>query len=292
MSDNLNEAFELQLPLIQLANILPIRQVSDVDRELTRYRSIHASIKEIGLLEPLVIYPQRDSKGKFLLLDGHTRVDILKRIGTTEALCIISKEDEAYSYNRHVNFLSPIQENGMIVRAIKDGVPAERIAAALHVDIKKIKASMNLLNGIHPEVVEMLNSKQVTAGALMQLKKVRPIRQLEMAELMISTNIYTVAYVRALVTNTQKEHLINPEKPKQEGGLKREDVARMENESGHVEQDYKIAKESYNMDVYNLTLARGYIRKLLDNARVVKYLASNHSDMLAELQTLAALEAL
>jgi hypothetical protein len=151
---------------------------------------------------------------------------------------------------------------------------------------------MNLLNGIHPEVVEMLNAKQVTPGALVILKKVNPVRQLEMAELMVSTNIFTVAYVRALVANTPKNQLLNPEKPKQMAGLKAEDIARMENENSNVEQDYKIAKESYNVDVYHLTLARGYIRKLLDNAKIIKFLAAHHREMLAEFQALAALEAL
>jgi hypothetical protein len=292
MSTPKGEAFELRLPLLQLVDILPIRQVKETDRGLGRYKTITASIKEIGLLEPLVVYPQPKQKGKYILLDGHTRLDILKGLEIKEALCIISTEDEAYSYNRHVNHLSPIQENGMILRAIKDGVPPERIASALHVDIKKIKASMNLLNGIHPEVVEMLNAKQVTPGALMVLKRVKPVRQLEMAELMISTNTFTVVYVRALVANTPPNQLVHPEKTKQLGGLKPEDIARMENESNNVEQDYKIAKESYNVDVYHLTLARGYVRKLLDNAKIIKFLASNHADMLAEFQTLAALEAL
>ena len=180
----------------------------------------------------------------------------------------------------------------MILRAIKNGVPPERIAAALHVDIKKIKASMNLLHGIHPEVVDMLNVKQITPGALVLLKRVNPVRQLEMAELMISTNMFTVAYVKALIANTPKAQLLNPEKPKQVCALRPEDVARMENESNAVEQDYKIAKESFNIDVYHLTLARGYIRKLLDNVKVVKFLASKHADLLTEFQALAALEAL
>ncbi len=292
MSTPTKEAFEFRVLLIELTDILPVRQVKETDRNLNRYKTIASSIKEIGLLEPLVVYPQPKNKGKYVLLDGHTRVDILKGLEIKQALCIISAEDEAYSYNRYVNHLSPIQENGMILRAIKNGVPAERIAAALHVDIKKIKASMNLLNGIHPEVVEMLNTKQVTPGALVIFKKVNPVRQLEMAELMVSTNIFTVAYVRALVANTPKNQLVNPEKTKQMPGLKPEDIARMENENNNVEQDYKIAKESYNVDVYHLTLARGYIRKLLDNAKIIKFLAAHHREMLVEFQALAALEAL
>ena len=101
-----------------------------------------------------------------------------------------------------------------------------------------------------------------------------------------------VVYVRTLVANTPKEQLLNPEKTKQMSGLKPEDLARMENESGNVEQDYKIAKDSYNVDVYHLTLARAYVRKLLGNAKIVKFLAAKHADMLAEFQMLIALEAL
>ena len=244
------QAFELRLPVLALADILPVRKINENDKSLPRYKSIVASIKEIGLLEPLVVYPQGGTKEKYILLDGHVRVGILNDLGIKEAMCIVSTQDEAYSYNRHVNRLSPIQENGMILRAIKNGVQPERIAAALHVDIKKIKASMNLLNGIHPEVVDMLNVKQITPGALVLLKRVNPVRQLEMAELMLSTNTFTVNYVRALVTNTPNNQLLNRENPKLIKGLKPEDIARMENESSVAEQEYKIAKETYSIDVY------------------------------------------
>jgi len=44
----------------------------------------------------------------------------------------------------------------------------------------------------------------------------------------------------------------------------------------------------------NLTIARGYVKKLLENARVTKYLAAKHSDVFAEFQRIqeaASLEA-
>ena len=40
----------------------------------------------------------------------------------------------------------------------------------------------------------------------------------------------------------------------------------------------------------NLTLARGYVKKLLDNAKVVRFLNGNYGDILAEFETLAAAE--
>jgi hypothetical protein len=51
---------------------------------------------------------------------------------------------------------------------------------------------------------------------------------------------------------------------------------------------------SYGRNVMELTLARGYIKKLLDNAKVVKFLAQRKPDLLGSLQEVveaASLEA-
>jgi hypothetical protein len=40
----------------------------------------------------------------------------------------------------------------------------------------------------------------------------------------------------------------------------------------------------------NLTLARGYVKKLLDNAKVVRFLNGDYGDVLAEFERLAAAE--
>jgi hypothetical protein len=40
----------------------------------------------------------------------------------------------------------------------------------------------------------------------------------------------------------------------------------------------------------NLTLARGYIRKLIDNAKVVRFLNGNHPDIFSEFESIATAE--
>jgi hypothetical protein len=40
----------------------------------------------------------------------------------------------------------------------------------------------------------------------------------------------------------------------------------------------------------NLVLAKGYLRKLLGNARVLRYLAQHHQEILTEFQRIAELE--
>lgn len=46
--------------------------------------------------------------------------------------------------------------------------------------------------------------------------------------------------------------------------------------------------ESYSDNMLNLTLASGYIKKLLDNAKVVRSLNTNHSDILSEFKAIVA----
>jgi hypothetical protein len=42
----------------------------------------------------------------------------------------------------------------------------------------------------------------------------------------------------------------------------------------------------------NLTLARGYIKKLLENVKVFKFLNGHHPDILTEFESIAATEAM
>ena len=72
----------------------------------------------------------------------------------------------------------------MILRAIKNGVTEERIARSLHVDLYKIRQKRELLDGICPEAVQLLKDKRVTGSGFRELRKVKPMRQIEIAELL------------------------------------------------------------------------------------------------------------
>jgi len=49
-----------------------------------------------------------------MLLDGHLRLEALKALGAKEALCLVSTDDQGFTYNRQINRLTPIQEHKMI----------------------------------------------------------------------------------------------------------------------------------------------------------------------------------
>ena len=101
----------------------------------------------VGVIEPLVVYPETGKSGLHTLLDGHVRLDVLHALGETTATCLVSTDDESCTYNHRVNRLAPIQEVRMILQAIEAGVPEERIAKALNVTPKTIRDSMNRLSG-------------------------------------------------------------------------------------------------------------------------------------------------
>jgi hypothetical protein len=84
------------------------------------------------------------------------RLLALRELGFTEALCLIAKDDEGYTYNSRINRLSTIQEHFMIRRAIDRGVSTNRLAEVLSLDASQIYKKLSLLNGICPEATELL----------------------------------------------------------------------------------------------------------------------------------------
>jgi hypothetical protein len=105
---------------------------------------------------------------------------------------------------------------------------------------------------------------------------------------MVSTNNFTACYAEALVLGTPKDQLAQPEKPKVKKGLSAEEIGRMEQEMEPLEHDLKAVEESYGENMLNLTLARGYVKKLIDNVKVVRFLNGNYRDILSEFEALAA----
>ncbi|HCS52267.1 plasmid partitioning protein RepB C-terminal domain-containing protein [Rubinisphaera sp.] len=278
-------ACEQSLKNIPISRILPLRRITPGTQKTQKYRRIEASIREVGVIEPLVVHPQKDSKGEsYMLLDGHMRLDILKHSGETTIDCLVAFDDEPFTYNHKVNRLSVIQEHFMLMKAAKSGVSEEAIAAALNVNVAKIREKKNLLVGICSEAVQLLRGKPANAGTFRQLRKAKPMRQIEMSELMCASSNFSEGYMKCLIAATPQHQLIESEQSKAIDGLSHSDMARMEREMESISKDFKQIEESYGKNVLNLVIVVGYLRKLLDNARIVRYLAGNYPELLTEFQ--------
>lgn len=282
--------FERATQRIALENIKPLKIVSASIKHTPKYAQIAASIQEVGIIEPPVVARDRDARGQYLLLDGHLRIEVLRDMGEIEALCLVSTDDEALTYNKRVNRLAIIQEHKMILNAIARGAPEERIAKALNVDVASIKRKRRLLDGICPEAAELLKDKHISIVAIWELKKLVPFRQIEVADLMVAMNKYTANYAKNLVAATPQAQLVEQRKPKSVRGLTTEQMALMERESGNLEREFKVVEQSYGTDHLDLVLAKGYLAKLIGNSRVERYLSRHYQEILVELRKVAELE--
>ena len=290
MTKKVQLGFENDCVTIPVADILPVRVLSKSIKSSRKYTQITASIREIGLVEPPVVARNGDASGSWLLLDGHVRIEVLKDLGQEQVECLVSTDDEAFTYNKRISRIAPIQEHRMILKAIERGVSEEKIAAALDLNPRSIQRKVKLLDGICPEAVAILKDKACTAAVFTTLRKMIPLRQIEAAELMVNANNYSVAYISAILAGTPQAQLVEANKPKRINGVTPQAVARMEKELARLQEGITQIQDTYGEDHLQLTVLRGYVGKLLGNARVVRYLMQTRPEFLSEFQTIAEME--
>jgi hypothetical protein len=121
----------------------------------------------------------------------------------------------------------------------RPGVILAKLAGAGDVGhlFRLVKAYLNLLVDIHPEVVELLKDKNVAPKTIKLLRQVSGVRQIEIAEFMVGAGNYTHGFAAALVLGTDPEQLAKPAAVKKHKGFSREAIARMEQEiQTHISQ--------------------------------------------------------
>lgn len=290
--NRIKAAFNLKPIRLPLECLVEQRPIPNAKTKHRSYHAILASLREVGLVQPLVVCPVPGEGGRYKILDGHLRVYALRELEAKDALCILSTDDERYTFDAQVNHINPIQRHKMICQAVANGVKPERIAIALAIDVKKVLSEMNLLDGIHPDAVELLKDKPIYAKAIKVMRKVRPLRQFEMAENMCAVNNFTTGYATALVAGTRVDQLVNGCKPKELNRVSAESLARMEQEMESIQINFERLEQSHSGNVYSFVVIQGYIKRLLANERIKRFLDRNHSDMLPELVQITEMDSL
>src|ERR1700694_3913969 len=245
VSPTIAQAFGSDCVVIPIASILPVKAIEKTAKANHKYRQILASIREVGLVEPsAVIRDSRDS-GSYLLLDGHLRIEALRDLGATEVEGLISTDDEAFTYNKRISRLSPVQEQRMIAKAIERNVPRDKIARALDINVRSLARKVKVLDGICEEAVGLLKDKMCPLAVFDVLRKMNPIRQIEAAELLINANNYSVSYATAILVGTPQAQLVDPATPKRMKGMTAEALARMEGELSRLQQSITSIQDTY-----------------------------------------------
>ena len=287
------QAFERESIVLALSQLSTLKVMRPGTKESSKYRQILTSVQAVGLVEPPVVIGDRNHPDRYFLLDGHLRVEALKDLGIAEVECLVATDEDTYSYNKRINRIPPIQEHRMIQRAIERGVSKEKIAAALGLGVQTIRQRTRLLEGICPDAVALLQDAACPAGVFLLLRRMASVRQVEAAELMVGQGNFTTVFAKAILAATPDAMLVDPRKrPGVDRGVSSEQIARMEREIARLQMQVKSVEETYGIDNLHLTVTRGYVRKLLGNARVVRWLTQHRQEYLTEFQAVAELEGL
>lgn len=273
--------FEETTLRVPIDAIVPLREVSAAIRRSIKYGQIAASIAELGIIEPPAVVRDSVDPARFHLLDGHLRVAILRERGETEVVCLVAIDDEAFTYNKRISRVATIQEHKMILNAIKKGVPEERLARALNVDIGSIRTKRDLLIGICPEVATLLRDRHVPINVFAELRRMKAVRQVEAAQAMITTSRFTLSYARSLVAATPGDQLLETKRRRRKG-MSEKQIETMQRESENLDREFKLIEQDFGADHVDLMIAAGFVTRLLGNARIVNYLAQHHGDLLSE----------
>lgn len=281
-------AFETTSLRIPLTDIEMLRAMTPSIKKSVKYAQIEASIREVGIIEPPVVVRVKGKDDRYRLLDGHIRVEILKERGDKNVVCLVATDDEAITYNKRISRMAIVQEHKMILKALEKGVSEERLARALNVNITTIRDKRRLLDGICDEVAKLLQDRMVPINTFSELKKLKPMRQLEAAETMIAMNKFSWPYAKSLLAATPQSQLVS-DKKKAVRGLSDEQIDHMEREATNIDREFRMIEQSYGTDHLDLVLATGYLCRLIENVRVVHHLARYHPELLSEFQRIVQL---
>jgi hypothetical protein len=282
-----SEWFDVPLNILHASKALSPRI-----KESTKYAQIRASISVVGLVEPLVVIPHSAVPGHFSILDGHVRVEALSELGHESARCLIARDDEGFTYNKRVNRVAAIQEHKMIVRVYESGVSVERLAAALGLSTTTIRDRFRLVDGICDDAVKLLSDKPVPRRVFSMLRQMKPFRQIDVAHAMINLDNYSGKFVMAMLETTSKDQLVDGvhKGPARTGSV--EAIQRLERELAVLQADTKLLEENYGPDNLKLVVIKSYVAKLLENVRVVRWLAQFRSEYLQQLQIISEIKTL
>lgn len=275
----MDDSQSLDVPIITLR---PLRERKVSKRE---YERILASIRAIGLIEPLVVYPDGES---FLILDGTQRYRALLELGVEIVPCIVGKRREAFTGNRMVNRVSPVQENRMIEKSLEE-LDEQTIAAALGLSGIGHRMKKTLLKQLHPDVAAAFDHGKIVRTCALELTHVKPLRQKEILTAMESYNDWSLPFVRSLILKTPPplRDLRRRRKndPWNKTAKRKDDLLKKLADAEQKHDFYSRLYKQYTVDLLRLAI---YARSLLTNNRIREYLDQHHPAIVARFETIIA----
>jgi ParB-like chromosome segregation protein Spo0J len=251
----MTKAEEIEGVDVALAQLQPLNQRKPSERA---FRRLVASIRELGLIEPLCVYRAGD---RFVILDGYLRYLACLELGVEAAPCLVYKNKEAYSFNRMVNNLSPVQEVRMLRKSLET-LDQKTIARTLGLKDLGSRLKGRLMSRLHPSVM-----RELDAGRLMQtcaevLTYVKPQRQLVILREMQRSGDQSPAFARALIIRTPPALRAKLSPTRKNPWTNEEKKKQLLNRLTEVERRYDFYAALYRQYVADLLKLSIYVRKL------------------------------
>jgi hypothetical protein len=277
MSSKQEKAMANHKPFLDGRDIPIVKLVQRNERKVnTKYfKRIEASIRAIGLIDPLIVYPTGDS---YEILDGCIRYRILLEMGVETVPCLIGRQREAFTGNRMVNPLSNSQEMRMIRKSLEE-LDEKTIAATFGMTSIGHRLNTNLIRGLDPSVQKAFEASKINLQCAKELALVKQDRQAEIIRLMESCNDYSVTFARGLVLKTpaaKRAKLNGKKSPWARSEDTKSDLLKKLQEAQQQQDFYTGLYRQYSTNLLKLVI---YARSLLNNLRVSKYMQENHPDV-------------
>ena len=239
------------------------------------YQRIEASLRAVGLIDPLIVYPQGEN---YEILDGCLRYQILLEMGVESVPCLIGSEREGFTGNRMVNQLSASQEMRMLRKSLEE-LDEKTIANALGIARITHRLNAHLLKKLHESVAKAFEANKVSLQVAKELAHVKPERQAEILKLMESCNDFSITFAKGLVLKTpisKRAKLNGTRTPWTQADEKKQDLLKRLKTAEQQQDFYSGLYRQYTTNLLKLVI---YVRSLLANPRVKEYLLAHHDGM-------------
>lgn len=264
----------LDVPIIKL---IPRQERKTTAKHRER---IEASLRAVGLLEPLVVYPV---DGGYEILDGNLRYRILLDLGVETVPCLISREREAYTANRMVNQLSASQEMRMIRKSLEE-LDEKTIAGALGINRIEHRLNKGLIKKLDPLVAEAFEASKLTVQCAKELALVKADRQREILKMMEQYKDYGITFARGLVLKTTSgKRAASPsgKTPWDRAAVRKNNLLTNLREAEQQQEFYAGLYRQYSTNLLKLVI---YARAILNRPKLREYLAKTHPGQLETLE--------
>jgi len=265
---------------IPISQLVPMseRQVTS-----TAYAKICASVQAVGLIDPLVVYPEENL---YVILDGYLRYKILIEMGVENVPCLIWNEKEAFTANRMVNRLSHAQAARMIRKSLEE-LDEKTIAKAFGMTQIRHRLNQNLVKRLHPKAVALYETEKLSTPCVKEFGFVSPKRQEEILKIMDGCNDYTVTMARALVLKTPASQRVKARAgtrtPWARNGNGQTDLLKQLRQAEEQQDFYSTIYRQYSINLLKLVV---YTRSLLMNSTVRKFLDQAYSEIVTDFEAI------